>query len=460
MERSFDAVVIGAGQAGPFLAARLVAAGKKVALVERKLIGGTCVNAGCTPTKAMVASTKVAFMAASSGAYGVHCSGPARIDLRAIKARKDAIVAGSHDGLESWLGGLEGLTIVRGSGRFESAVQVRIADDVLTAKQFFVNVGGRPRTPDFPGVGEVPYLTSTTILDLDQVPEHLLVVGGSYIGLEFAQMFRRFGAEVTVVERGAQLLPHEDVDVSAEIKATLEAEGIRFRLNAECISLHQRGSDVAVGVSCQTGLPEERGSHILLAVGRDPNTHDLGLDKAGVKTDPRGFIEVDDQLRSSVPGIWALGDCNGRGAFTHTSYNDFEIVAANLLDNGSRRVTDRTPAYALYIDPPVGRVGMNEAQVRKSGRKALIAKRPMTKVSRAVEKGETRGFMKVLVDADTREILGATIFGVGGDEAVHTVLAAITAKQKADVIANAVFIHPTVAELLPTVFQSLQPMEG
>ena len=460
MERSFDAAVIGAGQAGPFLAARLVAAGKKVALIERKLIGGTCVNAGCTPTKTMVASAKVAFTAANASAHGVHISGPARIDLAAIKGRKNAIVAASHDGLESWLGGLEGLTIFRGSGRFESPTRVRVGEDVVTAKQFFVNVGGRPRHPDFPGVSEVPYLTSTTILDLDEVPKHLLVVGGSYIGLEFAQMFRRFGAKVTVIERGAQLLPHEDLDVSAAIKETLEAEGIRFRLNAECISLHERGAEVGVGVSCQAGAPEESGSHILLAVGRDPNTHDLGLDAAGVKMDARGYIEVDDQLRTNVPGIWALGDCNGRGAFTHTSYNDFEIVAANLLDNGSRRVTDRVPAYALYIDPPVAHIGMSEAQVRKSGRKALMAVRPMTKVARAVEKGETRGFMKVLVDADTREILGATIFGVGGDEAIHTVLAAMTARQKADVIANAVFIHPTVAELLPTVFQSLKPLEG
>ncbi len=458
--RTFDAIVIGAGQAGPFLAARLVAAGKKVALVERNLIGGTCVNAGCTPTKAMVASAKVAFTAATSSTHGVMLGGPARVDLRVIKKRKDAIVAASHDGLETWLGGLSGLTIIRGSGHFESPTKVRVGDEVLTAEQIFVNVGGRPRRPDFPGVGEVPYLTSTTILDLEQVPKHLLVVGGSYIGLEFAQMFRRFGAEVTVIERGAQLLPHEDLDVSAEVKATLEAEGVRFRLNAECITLHQHGAEVGVGVSCQSGAPEERGSHILLAVGRDPNTHDLGLEKAGVRMDKRGFIEVDDQLRTNVAGIWALGDCNGRGAFTHTSYNDFEIVAANLIDGGSRRVTDRIPAYALYIDPPVGHIGMNEAQVRKRGRKALMAKRPMTKVSRAVEKGETRGFMKVLVDAETREILGATLFGVGGDEAVHSVLTAMVAKQTADVLANATFVHPTVAELLPTVFQSLQPLEG
>ena len=459
MERSFDAVVIGAGQAGPFLAARLAGAGKKVALVERKLIGGTCVNAGCTPTKAMVASAKAAFTVASAGAHGVVTSGPMRVDLRAVKARKSAIVAASHDGLESWLGGLAGLTVVRGSGRLESPTRVRVGDQVLNAEHVFLNVGGRPRRPDFPGVGDVPYLTSTTILDLDEVPEHLLVVGGSYIGLEFAQMFRRFGAEVTVVERGAQLLPHEDLDVSDEIRATLEAEGIRFRLAAECIGLHRRDGQLGVRVSCASGAPDELGSHVLLAVGREPNTHDLGLEAAGVKMDARGFIVVDDQLRTNVPGIWALGDCNGRGAFTHTSYNDFEIVAANLLDGASRRVSDRVPAYALYIDPPVAHVGMNESQVRQSGRKALIAKRPMTKVSRAVEKGETRGFMKVLVDAETREILGATIFGVGGDEAVHTVLAAMTAKQKADVIANATFIHPTVAELLPTVIQSLKPME-
>lgn len=457
---SYDAIVIGAGQAGPFLAARLVAAGQKVALIERKLIGGTCVNAGCTPTKTMIASAKIAYSARTAAAEHGVVVGEARIDLGVVTRRKNAVVARSHDNLESWLGGLKGLTIIRGSGRLEAANRVRAGEQVLSAQRIFINVGGRPRIPDFPGVQDVPFLTSTTVLQLTQVPRHLVIVGGSYVGLEFAQMFRRFGAEVTVVERGGRLLPHEDEDVCTTVRETLEAEGIRFRLNAECISLHRRGTDVGVGVSCQSGAPEESGSHVLLAVGRDPNTHDLGLDAAGVVTDARGFITVDDMLRTNVPGIWALGDCNGRGAFTHTAYNDFEIVAANLLDGDSRKVSDRVPGYALYIDPPMAHVGMSEGQVRASGRKALMAVRPMSSISRAIEKGETRGFMKVLVDAATDDILGATIFGVGGDEAIHAIATAMAAKQKAAVMKRAVFIHPTVAELIPTVFQSLKPLEG
>lgn len=459
MERTFDAIIIGAGQAGPALAGRLTEKGMQVALVERKLIGGTCVNAGCTPTKAMVASAKAVHTARNGEAHGVVIDGRVNVDFARIVRRKDEVVARSKSNLTSWLEGMKGLTLVRGGARFEAANRVRVGDDVLTAPKIFVNVGGRPRIPDFPGVSDVPYLTSTSVLALMTLPKHLIVVGGSYVGLEFAQMFRRFGSEVTVVERGARLLPREDDDACSGIKEALEAEGIRFRLSAECISLHQRTGGVGVGVSCSEGVPEELGSHVLLAVGRDPNTHDLDLAKAGVTTDEHGYITVDDQLRTNVPGIWALGDCNGRGAFTHASYNDFEIVAANLLDNDPRRVSDRIPVYALYMDPPLGHVGMSEADVRKSGRKALVGMRPMSNIARAIEKGETRGFMKVLVDAESDAILGATIFGVGGDEAVHTILAAMYAKQTAADVRRQVYIHPTVSELIPTVFASLKPLE-
>ena len=459
MERTFDAVIVGAGQAGPSLAGRLTGAGWKVALVEKELLGGTCVNTGCTPTKAMVASAKAAHMARHGKEYGVVGADAVQVDMKSVKARKDAIVAKSRGGLEGWIRGMEGCTLIYGRARFEAAHRLRVGDDTLVAKNVFLNVGARPRVPAFPGVDRVPFLTSSTILELDTLPEHLVVVGGSYVGLEFAQMFRRFGSQVTVVERDPTLLKHEDDDVCKAVLEALADEGIAFRLNSECISLEADAEGVVVHVSCKDDVPEVRGSHVLLAVGRQPNTDDLGLENAGLAADRDGYIEVDDQLRTRVEGIWALGDCNGHGGFTHTSYNDFEIAAANLLDNDPRRVTDRIPAHALFIDPPLAQVGMNEREVRKKGVSALMGIRPMTKVGRAIEKGETRGFMKVLVDAATQHILGATIFGVGGDEAIHCVLTAMYARQPASLLARSVHIHPTVAELIPTVFQQMKPLQ-
>ena len=459
MERAFDAVIVGAGQAGPSLAGRLTAAGWSVALIEKERLGGTCVNTGCTPTKAMVASAKAAYTAAHGSEYGLVGGEAVRVDLRKVKARKDAIVANSRSRNEAWVGSMKGCTLIYGAARFESHDRLRVGDDVLATKHVFLNVGARPRIPSFPGVDQVPYLTSTTILDLEELPEHLVVVGGSYVGLEFAQMFRRFGSKVTVVERNTTLLSTEDPDARDAVREALEAEGIDFRLRAECIRLHPgTGGGPVVHVSCTEGSPEVEGSHVLLAVGRQPNTDDLALESAGLSADDHGFIEVDDQLRTRVAGIWALGDCNGRGGFTHTSYNDFEIAAANLLDADPRRVSDRIPVYALYVDPPLAQVGMNERAVRESGRAALIGVRPMTRVGRAVEKGETRGFMKVLVDAATQQILGATILGVGGDEAIHCVLTAMYARQPASLLQRSVHIHPTVAELIPTVFQELKPL--
>jgi len=293
------------------------------------------------------------------------------------------------------------------------------------------------------------------MLDLDVLPHHLVIIGGSYVGLEFAQMYRRFGSEVTVVEKGSRLIHREDEDVSAAVKDILEAEGIHIRLRAECISFARRGADTAVMVDCESGDPEVIGSHTLLAVGRRPNTDDLGLEKAGVEIDKRGFIVVDDELRTSVPGIWALGDCNGKGAFTHTAYNDFEVVAANLLDDDRRRVSDRLPAYALYVDPPLGRAGLTEAEARKSGRRILIGRRPMSEVARAVEKGETQGFIKIVVDADSNQILGASILGVGGDEVVHCILDIMYAKAPYTTLRRAMHIHPTVSEHVPAVLSEL-----
>jgi pyruvate/2-oxoglutarate dehydrogenase complex dihydrolipoamide dehydrogenase (E3) component len=457
--RRFDAVIIGAGQAGPPLAGRLTGAGMTVALVERKLFGGTCVNTGCTPTKTLIASAYAAHLARRAADFGLQLEGPVRVDMKRVKARADAVVADSRGGVERWLRGMEGCTVVEGHARFEGPDRVRVGEELLSAPRVFVNVGGRAHVPDLPGVKEVPFLTNRSILALDQLPEHLVVVGGSYVGLEFAQMYRRFGAEVTVVEKSPRLISHEDEEISEAIRGILTGEGINVRTGAECIRLapHERG--VEVHVSCVEGEPTSVGSHVLLAVGRRPNTDDLGLEAAGVELDARGYVKVDDGLATNVPGVWALGDCNGRGAFTHTAYNDFEIVAANLLDGGQRRVSERVPAYALYVDPPLGRAGMTEAQARAAGRPLLVASRPMTRVSRAVEKGETRGLMKVVVDAGTRRILGAAILGTGGDEAIHGILDIMNADVPFEVLQRAVPIHPTVSELIPTMLADMRPAD-
>lgn len=450
----FDAIIIGTGQAGPSLAGRLAAAGMKVAIIERKLFGGTCVNTGCIPTKSMVASAYAARVARRAAEYGVEINGLVTVDLKRVMARKAEISAESRVGVEQWLKNMANCTVYEGHARFESPDEVSVDGKHLTAPRIFINVGGRAIIPDLPGVREVPYLTNSSIMHLETLPRRLVIIGGSYIGLEFGQMFRRFGSEVTILELGPRLISREDEDISTAIQGILENEGIQVHLNANSIRLSRNGEGIAVRVNGT----EIAGSHLLLAVGRRPNTADLGLEKAGVAVDDRGFIQVDDQLRTNVAGIWALGDCNGKGAFTHTSYNDFEIVAANLLDHDPRRVSDRITAYNLYVDPPLGRVGMTESEVRKSGKKALVARRPMTRVGRAVEKGETQGFMKIAVDAGTKQILGAAILGTGGDEVIHTVLDLMYAKAPYTVMQRAVHIHPTVAELLPTMLGDLAPL--
>jgi pyruvate/2-oxoglutarate dehydrogenase complex dihydrolipoamide dehydrogenase (E3) component len=454
----FDAIIVGAGQAGPSLAGRLTAAGWTVAFVERKLFGGTCVNTGCTPTKALIASAHAGHLNRSAENFGVVPSIAVTMDMPRVRQRMEAIVAKSRDGVEQWLREMERCTVHQGAASFVSPTQLRVGDELLSAPHIFLNVGARPTIPKLPGVDTVRYLTSSTILALDTLPSRLVVVGGSYVGLEFAQMYRRFGSDVTVVERGPRLVAHEDEDVSQAVREILEAEGIHMRLNAECISLRNGSDGSVVGVSCVDEEPEVAASHVLLAMGRTPNTDDLGLEAAGLAVDEHGYIPVDEQLRTVVSGIWALGDCNGRGGFTHTAYNDFEIVAANLLDNDARKVSDRIPAHALYIDPPLTQVGMTERQVRQRGRAALIGTRPMTKVSRAIEKGETQGFIKVLVDAESKEILGASILGTGGDEAIHCILTAMYAGKPASLLQRSVHIHPTVAELIPTVLGSLKPL--
>ncbi len=454
---AFDAIIVGTGQAGPALAGRLTKAGQRVAVVERHLFGGTCVNTGCTPTKTLVASAYAAHLARRAADYGVVIEGAVGVDMAAVKARADGVSADSRRGVEKSLRSMDGCTVVQGHARFEDAHTIRVGAQTLTAPRVFLNVGARARVPDLPGVHDVPFLTNASLLALEQLPGHLVIVGGSYVGLEFAQMYRRFGAEVTVVEMGPRLLGREDDEISDAIRGILEAEGIAVRTGAACINLAPHPDGVAVGLECEEGTPLATGSHVLLAVGRVPNTDDLGLDRAGVAVGEDGYITVDDHLRTSVPGIWALGDCNGRGAFTHTAYNDFEIVAAAVLDDDPWSVADRIPAYALYIDPPLGRVGLTEAEARKSGRPLLIGKRPMTRVSRAIEKGETQGMMKVVVDAETRLILGAAILGVGGDEAIHGIIDTMHAGVTCDVLRRAVPIHPTVSELIPTMLGDLEP---
>jgi pyruvate/2-oxoglutarate dehydrogenase complex dihydrolipoamide dehydrogenase (E3) component len=457
VSRKFDAIIIGTGQAGPPLAARFSSAGMTVAIIERHKFGGTCVNTGCIPTKTLVASAYAAHLARRGADYGVAIGGKVQVDMKRVKARKDDVAGRSNRGVEEWLRGLAHCTVIQGHARFESSSAVRVNDELLEANKIFINVGGRAFVPPMPGIHDVPFLTNSSMMDVDFVPEHLIIVGGSYIGLEFGHMYRRFGSEVTVIEMGSRLIRREDEDVSDSVKEILEAEGVDIRLHAKCVSMELRGDNIIAGVDCEEGPPEVLGSHLLLAVGRIPNTQDLGLDQAGLVTDERGYLVVDDELRTNVPGIWALGDCNGRGAFTHTSYNDYEIVADNLLDGDHRRVSDRIQAYALFIDPPLGRCGMTDAEIRKSGRHALVAKYPMERVGRAVEKGETQGFIKVVVDADTKQILGAAILGTGGDEVIHILLDMMYAKAPYTTIQRAMHIHPTVAEFLPTILSKLQP---
>ena len=460
MSQRFDAVVIGAGQAGPPLAEQLGKAGRRVAVIERKLVGGTCVNTGCIPTKAMVASAYVAHMAGRAHEYGVSGADAVRVDMQQVWERTQAISGKSRHGVEQWLQGMPNVSLLRGHARFESPTSLRAGDELIEAEAFFINAGGRASVPDFPGIHDVPYLTNTSMMALRELPEHLLIVGGSYIGLEFGQMFRRFGSKVTIVERSPRFLPREDADVAEAVLAMLREEGITVHLGAECIALE--GEPGAIRVKAQGNQLCEAavGTHLLLAVGRQPNTDDLGLEQAGVALDERGYIKVDDHGRSNVPHIWALGDCNGRGAFTHTSYNDFEIVADAVLGQGRRRISDRIQAYSLFTDPPLARIGITVGEALASGRPTLIGERPMSRVGRAVQKGEEQGFLRVLVDAQTRHLVGATLLGVEADEAVHALLTLMYARQPVATVQRGVFIHPTVSELLPTVLGALRPLEA
>ncbi len=459
MSHQFDVIVIGAGQAGPPLAFKFANLGKKVAIIERKLFGGTCVNTGCIPTKTMIASAHVAHLARQAKEFGIRIDGNITVEMEKVKARKDGIIHALSNGIEQWLRDTPNCTVYKGHAQFENAHRIRVEDEVLEAEKIFIDVGARAFVPNMKGLEKISYFTNSNILDIDFIPEHLIIIGGSYVGLEFAQMYRRFGSQVTVVEKSPRLIPKEDPDISEAVKEILQDEGIDIRLNSECIQLDKKDEKIIVEMDCTDSEKRISGSHLLLAVGRIANTQDLGLDKAGVETDERHFIKVNDQLQTNVSNIWALGECNGKGAFTHTSYNDYEIVAANLIDGHTRRVSERILTYGLFIDPPLGRAGLTEMQVRASGKPALIGKRAMTQVKRAVIKGESRGFMKVIVDVETKQILGAAILGVGGDEVVQSILDVMYAKAPYTVIQNAVHIHPTVTELIPTMLGELKPLD-
>lgn len=457
---TFDAAIIGTGQAGPSLANRLNEAGWKVAIFERDRFGGTCVNNGCMPTKAMVASAYAAHLARRAGDYGVEIAGAITVDMKKVKARKDRVSDTASANIQSWLKSMPGCTIFRGHARLVSPQEIACGETRIKAHKIFLNVGGRAIVPSIAGISDVPYLTNESMMDLDSLPRHLIVLGGSYIGLEFAQMFRRFGSRVTVIEAAPRLVPREDPDVSEAIRDILAQEDIDIRVQSKATAVAREGSGLRLAVETAQGSADISGSHLLLAIGRRPNTDDLGLDAAGVETDKAGYIKTDDELRTSVGNIWALGDCNGRGAFTHTSYNDYEIVAANLLDNDPRRVGDRIATYGVFIDPPLGRIGMTEREALAAGHRVLVGRRPMSRVGRAVEKGETLGFMKVVVDGDSRKILGAAILGTSGDEAVHAITATMYAEVPYTVLSRSVLIHPTVSELIPTVLQSLEPVSA
>jgi pyruvate/2-oxoglutarate dehydrogenase complex dihydrolipoamide dehydrogenase (E3) component len=460
MANRYDAIIIGTGQAGPALAARLTKEGLKTAIIERGRVGGTCVNTGCIPTKTLVASARVAWLANRAGDFGITINSPVQVDMARVKSRMDGVVQHSTEGLEKWFDGMQALSFIRGHARFTGPNTISVNDEELTAPKIFLDVGARASVPDMPGLNDVPYLTNSGMVKIDFVPPHLIIVGGSYVGLEFAQMYRRFGSRVTVVEMGPRLIGREDEDVSDAVREILEGEGIDVRLNARCIAVAKHGDGVSVRLDCGEGAPKVAGSHLLLAVGRQPNTDDLGLDAAGIKTDKRGHIIVDEQLRTDVSGVWALGEVNGRGAFTHTSYNDYEIVAANLFDGAQRRVSDRVSAYALYTDPPLGRAGISEHEARELGRPVLIAKMPMSRVGRARERSEMQGFMKILVDAQSEHILGAALLGIEGDEVIHCVIDLMYAKASYRLLQRAMHIHPTVSELLPTLLGMLEPLDA
>lgn len=453
----FDAIIIGTGQAGPPLAGKLTGNGYKTAIIEKDKYGGTCVNVGCTPTKAYVASARRAWAAKNSDDLGVLIDGEVKIDLKTIKKRKDEIVEESREGLAEFLENTDNLTVYNGHAKFVDNKTIEVNGKKLEADKIFINTGAKPRIPK--GFDNVDYLTNRSILELEEIPEHLVIVGGGYVGLEFGQMFRRFGSEVTIVEQGDQLLSQEDDEFCEAISDIIKNGDINVRFNAECISGSKTDDGVVVDLDCEEDDNQVTGSHVLLAAGRIPATDELGLEHTDIATDDHSYITVSDRLETSVSNVFALGDCNGEGAFTHTAYNDYQIASSLLFDDGSRTLRDRYTCYAAFIDPPLARVGMNEKQVREKGIDVQIATRPMSRVARAKEKGETQGLLKIIVEANTAQILGGTFLGTGADEYIHTIIDMMYAGAPYTTIRDAVHIHPTVSELIPTMLEELEPLD-
>lgn len=450
--KKFDAIIIGTGQAGPSLAVSLAKDGLKTAIIEKGHLGGTCVNTGCTPTKAYVASARRAFIAGNSQDMGITVEGSVKVDLKIIKERKDKLINDSRSGLEKMFSKHDNLSLIRGKAAFINNNTIEVDGEQYSAEKIYINVGGRPRVPK--GFEKANYLTNRSILELEEIPEHLVIVGGGYAGLEFGQMFSRFGSKVTLLERGEQLLDREDDDIARAIEEILRGSKIEILLNSNCISASQEPGGIEVKYDCEEGMKTLTASHLLLAAGRVPNTDDLGVENTDLDLDDRGFIEVNDELQTSVPHIWALGDCNGHGAFTHTAYNDFQIVYSHIFEKRKRYLSDRFTCYAAFIDPPVARVGMNAKEIKKQGIKAKVAERPLSKIARAKEMGETTGKLKIFIEADTNKILGATFLGTGADEYIHTIIDQMYAGATYEVIRDAVHIHPTISELIPTMLEN------
>jgi pyruvate/2-oxoglutarate dehydrogenase complex dihydrolipoamide dehydrogenase (E3) component len=452
----FDAIIIGTGQAGKPLSYALADLGWKVALIERAELGGSCINTGCTPTKTMVASAQVAHYARDAARWGVRVSG-VEVDLPAVVARKNQVVQNARTSIQKRIDSRPNIRLVRGPARFIAPHQVQVGAEVFESQKIFINTGTRPAVPQIPGLDTVPFLSNATVMELQAAPEHLLVLGGGYIGLEFGQMFRRFGSRVTIIHNGERILPREDPDVVSALQTALEAEGIVLRMNVETKHVENRRG--AIGLTLESGGRGEtlQGSHLLVATGRKPNTEDLGLETAGVLTGSRGYIKVNGRLETNVPGIWALGDVKGGPAFTHISYNDYQIAYANIVDGKNLSIENRYLPYALFTDPQLGRVGITESDARASGRKFKMGTFPMSSVARAIERDETAGLMKIIVDAENDRILGAAILGSEGGETVQILGAMILAGAPYTVLKGAVYIHPTLAEGFFGLMESVKP---
>ena len=452
----YDAIIVGSGQAGNPLSFRLADLGWSVALVEEKNLGGTCINVGCTPTKTMVHRAQVAHYARNAARWGVDTSG-VKVDLAKIVAQKDEVVLSFRGGQQRRVDERKNLRLYRNRARFVAPHRIQIGGEVIEGEKIFINTGGRANIPAIPGLRDVAFLTNETIMQLTTIPEHLLVLGGGYIGLEFGQMFRRFGSRVTIVHQGPQIVPREDSEIAAELQTALEAEGVEFALNARTEAVHQKGGDIALSCKIAEGTKEVSGSHLLVATGRLPNTDDLGLDKAGVARNKDGSLKVNGRLETSVPGIWALGDCKGGPAFTHISYNDFQIVYANVVEGKNLSTENRLVPYCVFTDPQLGGVGTTEKEARAKGLKLKIGRCPMTRVARAIERGETAGLMKIVVDSANDRILGASILASEGGELVQILGTMMLANQPYTLLKGAVYIHPTLAEGFFSLMEDVKP---